>query len=268
MSMTTEFPDVAVEARERVAIIRLNDPKTLNAVSPRMMGGMSQALAYVQSAKQDFRCAILTGEGRGFCSGANLTTTGPGDILGQHDLGHALREHYNPVLQQMRDFKLPLIAAVNGPALGFGLSLALMGDVILAARSAFFQLTFSRIGLVPDGGAAWLLTRIVGMARAKELVLLAERLPAEKALAWGLINQLHDDDALMTAAMALAVELTGRPSATLALMRRACWQSLDNSYEDQLALEAELQSAAGQTGDFVEGVMAFREKRPPVFKGK
>jgi 2-(1,2-epoxy-1,2-dihydrophenyl)acetyl-CoA isomerase len=268
MSKVTEFADVTVEAQNRVAIVRLSDPKTLNAISPRMMVGLSQALSYAQSAEQAFRCVILTGEGRGFCSGANLTTTGPGDILRQDDLGQALREHYNPVLRQMRDFKLPLIVAVNGPALGFGFSLALMGDVILAARSAFFQLTFSRIGLVPDGGAAWLLARIVGMARAKELVVLAERLPAEKALSWGLINQIHDDADLIGAAKALAAELTGRPSATLALMRRACWESLDTNYEEQLALDAELQSLAGKTGDFIEGVTAFREKRQPVFKDK
>ena len=142
-----------------------------------------------------------------------------------------------------------------------------MGDMILAARNAFFQLIFSRIGLVPDGGAPWLLPRIIGMARTKELVILAERLGAEKALDWGLINQVHDDDRLMAATLELARELTERPIATLMLIRRAYWDSPDNSYEEQLALEADLQTKAGKTGDFVEGVMAFREKRPPVFQG-
>jgi 2-(1,2-epoxy-1,2-dihydrophenyl)acetyl-CoA isomerase len=267
MSATPEFDDVTVKADGRIAILGLNDPKTLNAVSPRMMGGLSKALSYAEAPEHGFRCAILTGTGRGFCSGANLTTTGPDDILRQGDLGRILRDIYYPVLRQMRDFRMPLLVAVNGPARGFGLSLALMGDVVLAARSAFFQLTFSRIGLVPDGGVAWLLPRIVGAARAKELVILAERLTAERALEWGLINQVHDDEQLMDAAMALAAELTERPAATLALVRRAYWQSLDNTYEEQLALEAELQTAAGNGGDFVEGVMAFREKRQPDFKG-
>jgi 2-(1,2-epoxy-1,2-dihydrophenyl)acetyl-CoA isomerase len=263
----TAFDDVTVEAAGDAAILRLNDPKTLNAISPRMAGGLSQALAYVDAPAHAFRCAILTGTGRGFCSGANLTTTGPDDILKQGDLGRALRERYYPVLRQMRGFRMPLLVAVNGPALGFGLSLALMGDMVLAARSAFFQLTFSRIGLVPDGGAPWLLPRIVGMARTKELVILAERIAAEKALEWGLINQVHDDDRLMDAALGLANELAARPTATLSLIRRAYWDSLDNTYEEQLELEAELQTKAGKTGDFVEGVMAFREKRLPVFKG-
>ena len=266
MNTITEFDDLTVEKEGRIAVIRLNDPKTLNAISPRMMGGLSQALAHVEG-EQDFRCAILTGTGRGFCSGANLTTTGPDDILKQGDLGQVLRTRYNPVLRQMRDFKRPLLAAVNGPALGFGLSLALMADIVLAARSAFFQLTFSRIGLVPDGAAPWLLPRIIGMARTKELVILAERLPAEKALDWGLINQVHDDATLMDAAIALARELSERPPATLSLIRRAYWNSLDNAYEEQLELEAKLQTETGNTGDFVEGVMAFREKRQPMFKG-
>jgi len=267
MRTISGFDDVTVESVDRVAVLRLNDPKTLNAISPRMMGGIAQALDFIETHKPPFRALVMTGEGRGFCSGANLTTTGPDDILKQDDFGRILREIYYPVMRRLRGLKMPMIVAVNGPAVGFGFSLALMGDTLLAGRSTFFQLTFSRIGLIPDGAAAWLLPRIVGLARAKELIVLAERLPAENAHAWGLVNQLHDDDKLMAAAMDLATELTKRPPATLALLRQAYWEGLDNKFEDQLELEADLQSIAGKTGDFREGVMAFREKRQPNFQG-
>jgi 2-(1,2-epoxy-1,2-dihydrophenyl)acetyl-CoA isomerase len=264
---TTEFDDVTVEAVDRVAILRLNDPKTLNAISPRMMGGLGQALDHIDAQAKPFRAIVMTGAGRGFCSGANLTTTGPDDMLKQDDFGRILRETYNPVLRRLRALKMPMIVAVNGPAVGFGFSLALMGDILFAGRSAFFQLSFSRIGLIPDGAAAWLLPRIIGFNRAKELIVLAERLPPEKAYDWGVVSQVHDDDKLMPAAMALAAELTERPPATLALLRRAYWEGLDGAFDEQLELEAQLQSAAGKTGDFREGVMAFREKRQPNFKG-
>lgn len=264
---TAEFDDVAVETVDRVALLRLNDPKTMNAIPPRMVGGIGQALDHIEAQGKALRVLVMTGAGRGFCSGANLTTTGPDDMLKQADFGRVLRETYYPVLRRLRALKMPMIVAVNGPAVGFGFSLALMGDVLFAARSAFFQLSFSRIGLIPDGAAAWLLPRIVGFNRARELIVIAERLPAEKALAWGVVSQVHDDDKLMPAAMALAAELTERPPATLALLRRAYWEGLDNVFEDQLELEAQLQSAAGKTGDFREGVMAFREKRQPNFKG-
>ena len=267
MSTKAEYDDVTVEAVDRVGIIRLNDPKTLNAISPRMIGGIAQALDHIDTQGKHFRALVMTGEGRGFCSGANLTTTGPDDMLKQDDFGRILREVYYPVLRRLRGLKMPMIVAVNGPTVGFGFSLALTGDILLAARGAFFQLSFSRIGLIPDGAAAWLLPRIVGFNRAKELIVLAERLSAEKALDWGLVSQVHDDDKLISAAMALASELTERPPATLALLRRAYWEGLDNAFEDQLEFEAQLQSSAGKAGDFREGVMAFREKRQPDFKG-
>ena len=264
MGTITDFGGVTLEGDSAVALIRLNDPKTLNAASASMMFALSKALSHVE-AEHRYRCAILTGTGRGFCSGANLTTTGPDDVLKQADLGATLRDRYAPALRQMRDLRVPLIVAANGPALGIGFSIALMGDLILAARSAYFQLTFSRIGLVPDGAAAWLLCRMIGFARTRELVILAERLSVQKALEWGLVNEVVDDTGLAERAHTVADEIAQRPAGTLPLLRRVCWQALDNSYEQQLALESILQAQAGEQGDYIEAVMAFREKRAPKF---
>ena len=160
------------------------------------------------------------------------------------------------------------MTAVNGPAAGAGMSFALMGDMILAARSAYFLQAFRRIGLVPDCGSTWLLPRLVGKARSIELSLMGERLPAEKALEWGLINRVYDDGALMGEAMKLAHELANGPTVALSLIRQLYWESPDNSFEEQLNLEFKSQRVAGAAEDFREGVTAFLEKRPAKFKGK
>jgi 2-(1,2-epoxy-1,2-dihydrophenyl)acetyl-CoA isomerase len=262
------FKNVDFEAVGSVAVLRLNDPQSLNAVSGSTMGGLDEALAFAEEKDKGFRCLVLTGAGRAFCSGANLVTTGPDDVLKLKDLGEVLRHSYYPPLKRMRAMRMPIIAAVNGPAIGFGVSLALMADIVLAAESAFFQLTFARIGLIPDGGATWLLPRILGAARAREMILTAERLPAAKACEWGLVNRVHPDGSLMEAALALANDLTERPPISVPLIRRASWEGLDNGFDAQLELEAALQAQAGRTKDFAEGVMAFREKRKPVFRGE
>ena len=160
-----------------------------------------------------------------------------------------------------------LVTAVNGPAVGIGMSFALSGDLTIAARSAFFQQGFSRLGLVPDGGSSWLLPRLIGLARARELALLSEKLPAEKALAWGLINYVADDHRLRTEALTLAGKLAAGPAA-LALTRRLFWESPGNAYEAQLALEQAAQNQASVSEDFREGLAAFHDKRAPSFTGK
>lgn len=264
-----EFNKVNVEMDGDVAVLKLNDPKALNAVSPDMLEGLAEALEWIEDEDNGVRAVVMTGEGRGFCAGANLAGGGPGGSnAGKPDAGAALEQKYHPILRKMRNLKVPFVTAVNGPAAGVGMSFALMGDMILAARSAYFLQAFRRIGLVPDGGSTWLLPRLVGLARAKELSLLGEKLPAETALEWGLINRVHDDDKLMDEALGLARELAAGPTATLGLIRRAYWESFDNTYEEQLNLERWLQRDAGRTEDFREGVMAFLEKRPAQFKGK
>jgi 2-(1,2-epoxy-1,2-dihydrophenyl)acetyl-CoA isomerase len=263
--MREDFERAYLTAHGNVALITLNHPEAMNAVSPKMLKGLTHALNHVEKAGT-FRAVVMTGEGRGFCAGANLTEI-PEERASADGVGSALETAYHPFLRRLRDLNVPFVTAVNGAAAGVGMSIALMGDLILAARSAYFLQAFSRIGLVPDGGSTWLLPRLVGLARAKELSLLAEKLSAEKALDWGLINQVHDDDKLLESALKLAHRLAEGPTQSLALIRRLYWDSPHNSYEVQIDRERESQMKAGKTKDFIEGVTAFAQKRPAKFTG-
>jgi 2-(1,2-epoxy-1,2-dihydrophenyl)acetyl-CoA isomerase len=215
------------------------------------------------------RAIVLTGEGRGFCSGANLTSVGgSAPASGERaSAGDQLKTVYNPLMLMIRDLPIPLVTAVNGAAAGVGCSLALMGDLIVAGESAYFLQAFRRIGLVPDGGSTYLLPRMIGRARAMEMTLLGERLPAAKALEWGLINRCVPDADLMATALGLAQELARGPKS-LSLIRRLMWSSLDAELAEQLDNEAAAQNEAGRSEDFAEGVMAFLQKRPAAFKGR
>jgi len=263
--MKTEFERVYVTAHNSVAVLTLNHPEALNAASVSMVHGMADALSFIEKPDSGFRAIVITGEGRGFCSGANLAEAANGRS-GERSAGDALETAYHPMLRKLRDCRLPVVTAVNGAAAGIGMSIALMGDLIVAARSAYFMQAFARIGLVPDGGSTWLLPRFIGLARARELSLLAEKLPAETALEWGLINRVFDDTSLMEEAMKLAVRLAEGP-ASLALVRRLYWDSPHNTFEQQIDLERQSQQRAGRTKDFVEGVSAFLQKRPAKFGG-
>jgi 2-(1,2-epoxy-1,2-dihydrophenyl)acetyl-CoA isomerase len=256
---------------DSVLTLTLDDPAALNALSRPMLRSLDAALDQIEDPANEVRCVLLTGAGRAFCAGANLIANDPSEMLGddgQPDLGRSLEEVYHPLLERLRDLHCPLITAVNGPAAGAGMSFALMGDLVLAARSAYFLQAFRRIGLVPDCGATFLLPRLVGWGRALELSLLGERLPAERALEWGLVNRVFDDDQLMPEALKLASELASGPTLALGLIRKAYWESVDNGYLEQLEVERDLQRLAGRTKDFLEGVAAFREKRPARFQGE
>jgi 2-(1,2-epoxy-1,2-dihydrophenyl)acetyl-CoA isomerase len=262
------FQRVKLEFKDNVAVVTLNHPETLNAVSIQMLRDLTAVLAEVEDPEMGARCLILTGAGRGFCAGAHLDDPESNLRSEDHEAGKLLEEWYHPILLRLRDLRMPIITAVNGPAAGVGMSLAMTGDIIIAARSAYFLQAFRRIGLIPDGGSTFLLPRLIGWSRAVELSMLAERLSSEKALEWGLVNRVVDEGQALNVSMDLGRKLAAGPTVSLALIRKAYWQSFSNTYEQQLHLEAELQTQAGRTEDFNEGVNAFFDKRPPVFKGR
>jgi 2-(1,2-epoxy-1,2-dihydrophenyl)acetyl-CoA isomerase len=261
-----DFTRVRLDIDGSVGTIVLNHPEVMNAVSLEMLEGLGQALDAVEDRRNGVRCIIMTGAGRGFSAGANLQPPKE-DNKARRDGGSVLETHYHPVLRRLRNLPVPFVTAVNGAAAGVGMSFALMGDLVLCARSAYFLQAFRRIGLVPDGGSTWLLPRLIGKARAMELSLLGEKLPAETAKEWGLVNRIYDDERLLTEAKAIAVGLAEGPTVALGLIRRLYWQSNDNSFEQQIDMERQLQRTASESADFKEGVRAFLEKRPAKFTG-
>src|SRR6201990_2734274 len=263
---TMQFKHVTLEFDGLVAVLKLDHQEVMNAVSMDMLGGLAEALDAIDD-KRDVRCLVLTGAGRAFCTGANLQGRDK-QKPGRSNAGATLETGFHPFLRRLRNLHCPIVTSVNGPAAGAGMSFALMGDMILCARSSYFLQAFRRIGPVADCGSTWLLPRLIGKARSVELSLMGERLPAEKALEWGLVNLVYDDAVLMDETMKLAHELANGPTVALSLIRKLYWESPGNSFEDQLDLEQRLQREAGSAEDFKEGVTAFLEKRPAKFKGK
>ncbi len=263
-----QFKHVTLDFDGALAILKLDHPEVMNAVSMDMLGGLGEALDAIDDRRNEVRCLVMTGAGRAFCAGANLQGRDNQKPGSRSNAGVTLETGYHPFLRRLRNLHCPIVTSVNGAAAGAGMSFALMGDMILCARSAYFLQAFRRIGLVPDCASTWLLPRLIGKARSVELSLMGERLPAEKALEWGLVNRVYDDTTLMEETMKLARELAEGPTIALSLIRRLYWESSDNSFEDQLDLEQQMQRRAGAAEDFREGVTAFLEKRPAKFKGK
>jgi len=262
-----EFERAKLDIKNEIATLTLNHPEVMNAVSPEMLRGLMKAMDEVENPSNGVRCLIMTGEGRGFCTGANLQGRDENNAS-PNDAGSTLETAFHPFLRRLRNLKVPFISAVNGPAAGIGMSFALMGDLVICARSSYFLQAFRRIGLVPDGGSTWVLPRLIGKARAMELSMLAEKLPAETALQWGLVNRVYDDEKLMDEAQSLAKDLANGPTLALGMIRQLYWESAGNSYEEQLNLERQSQRVAGNSADFKEGVKAFLGKRAAVFKGE
>jgi 2-(1,2-epoxy-1,2-dihydrophenyl)acetyl-CoA isomerase len=263
MSMQTDSLIVQEHVGD-VAILTMSDPATLNAASFPMVSEFIDAL---DQASGSARALVITGSGRGFCSGAKLSSDLHIDAP-EYDAGAALDTHYNPLMLALRDYPLPIITAVNGAAAGIGCTIALAGDIVIAAQDAYFLQAFRRIGLVPDGGSAYLLAHAIGRARAMEMMLLGEKLPADRALAWGLINRVVPAGNLRAEALTLAQDLASGPTKALREIRRQCWEATESSFTATLARERAQQRDIGRTADHREGVAAFLAKRPAKFTGQ
>jgi 2-(1,2-epoxy-1,2-dihydrophenyl)acetyl-CoA isomerase len=264
----TELETVNVRVEEGAATIELNRPEALNAWNAQLGADL---LAALRGATEDdaVRAVLVTGAGRAFSSGADLKDVSGGDVTaeGHPDVYKTLTERYHPIMHAIREMPKPVIAAVNGPAVGIGCSLALCCDLILAAESSYFLLAFVNIGLVPDGGSSLFVPTRVGMARAMELSMLGERLPAARALEWGLINRVVADERLDEEAAGLAARLAAGPTRSYAGTKRQLNSWLYSRMDEQLELEARIQQEMAGSADFMEGARAFVEKRPTRFSG-
>ena len=264
--LSPHFETLRLEAQGAVAVLTLNRPQRLNAAPPAMFEEINAALQHLPA--MGARALLITGEGRGFCSGADLQQAGSASALSRGERAYlSLSRSYAPALIALSQLAIPVIAGVNGVAAGIGCSLALCADFTLAARSAYFLQAFVNVGLVPDGGASWMLARQIGKARATQMMMLGERISADQAEQWGLIYRAVDDTELPAQALALAQRLANGPTLALGLMRRGLANALAQSYEEALAAEATHQRVAADSADAMEGGAAFLARRPPVFKG-
>jgi len=258
---------ILVSQEAGVLTITLNRPDRLNAFNPEMHQLLRKALERALD-EPEVRALLLTGAGRGFCAGQDLSERNVEPGAASIDLSVSIGSHYNPLVRRLRALPKPIVCAVNGVAAGAGASIALACDIVLAARSASFVQAFSRIGLVPDSGGTYFLPRLVGSARAMGLALLADKLSAEDAERWGLIWKVIEDAKLLEEARALATQLAAGPTKGYGLLKKALNASHGNSLDAQLDLERDLQREAGFSEDYREGVSAFLQKRAPQFKGK
>jgi 2-(1,2-epoxy-1,2-dihydrophenyl)acetyl-CoA isomerase len=269
MSDQAHTSDVLLETLDQgVLTLTLNRPDKYNAFNIAMHAALADALTRARD-NEACRVIILTGAGRGFCAGQDLSdrAVAPGTTT-RPDLGESMEKRYNPLIRAIKAMPKPIICAVNGAAAGAGANVALACDIVIAARSAKFLQAFARLGLIPDAGGSWSLPRLVGAARARALILLAEPIGAEQAEAWGMIYRAVDDANLMTEAHAMAAKLAVGPTFGYGLIKQALDASATNTLDAQLDLERDLQRLAGSSDDYLEGTRAFMEKRAPNFTGK
>jgi 2-(1,2-epoxy-1,2-dihydrophenyl)acetyl-CoA isomerase len=260
------YETILFEVDSGVARLTLNRPDKLNSFNVQMHGEVRQALSSIPVSGA--RVLVLTGAGRGFCAGQDLSDRAVAPGSQSVDLGESIENRYNPLVLALRDLPMPVIAAVNGVAAGAGANIALACDIVIAARSANFVQAFSKLGLIPDSGGTWFLPRLVGDARAMGLTLLGNKLPAEQAAAWGLIWQCVDDAELAATVDAMAKQFAVAPTRGLAATKAALRSSWQHTFKEQLDLERDVQRELGRSSDYSEGVAAFTEKRTPRFTGR
>ncbi|KTT72335.1 enoyl-CoA hydratase-related protein [Sphingomonas endophytica] len=258
------YETITFDLTDRVATLAIDRPTRMNALTPRVFAELTAAID--DALAQGARAIVLTGTGAAFCSGADLIGDG-GEKL-PDDLGLTLDASYNPFVRKVAALDVPFLTAINGPAVGAGLGLALLGDISVMGRSAYLLLAFVNIGLVPDAGATWLVAKGVGRAKALEMALLGEKVGADEAHGAGLVTRIADDGMVLHEAQRLAAKLAAGPSVAIGMIRKQVAAALSMDLEQSLAVERENQTRAGYTRDFAEAVQAFGEKRKPVFEGR